>query len=474
MTSSHALAAAPSSLRDEIAPTLRLAGPLVATNLLQMAIYAVDVIFIARLGPEPLAAASLSTALTGLLLWAMSGLVGGASPLMAAELGRNRHAVREVRRTFRMGLWLAVGSGALCMVVMLGGEWFMLLTGQSPRVAALAGDFLLVLMWTFIPLILSSHLRNTVSALGLPFATTVIAGAAVGLNALGNYALIGGHFGLPALGLNGSALASVITSVAMVAAYMTVIRFHRRLHRFALWGRFWRLDGARLRQMLVLGLPIAGTIIAEAGLFSAAAFLMGRLGEAELAGHTVALQLAALAFQVPFGIAQAATIRVGMAYGARDSAWIARAGLVSIVLGIGFMVFTALLMWGFPRAIIRIYVDPDDPANARMAAFAVQYLLVAAAFQLVDGAQAVAAGALRGLQDTRVPMLIAIFSYWVPGFGLAIYLGFLTPLRGTGVWIGLATGLVVVAVLLLWRWHARDRLGLVTAGNRPTVTVQAN
>jgi multidrug resistance protein, MATE family len=456
-SSTHAAA----SWRDELGATTRLALPLVGTNLLQMAIYAVDVIFIARLGPEPLAAASLGTALSGLLLWAMSGLVGGASPLIAAELGRNRHAVREVRRTFRMGLWLAVGSGALCMLVMLGGERFMLLTGQRPGTAALAGHFLLVLIWTFIPLILASHLRNTVSALGLPLASTVIAGLAVGLNALGNYALIGGHFGLPALGLRGSAAASVITSVVMVLAYLAVIHVHRRLRRFALFGRFWRIDPVRLRQMLALGLPIAGTIIAEAGLFSAAAFLMGRLGEAELAGHTVALQLAALAFQVPFGIAQAATIRVGMAYGAGDPAWIARAGGVSIVLGIGFMAFTALLMWGFPRTIIRLYVDPDAPANARMAAFAVQYLMVAAAFQLVDGAQAVAAGALRGLQDTRAPMLIAIFSYWVPGFGLAMWLGFLTPLRGTGVWIGLATGLVVVSILLLWRWNLREKLGLL-------------
>jgi MATE family multidrug resistance protein len=455
------LTAAPASVRQELAATSRLAGPLVGTNLLQMAIYSVDVIFIARLGPEPLAASSLSVSLTGLLMWAMSGLVGGASPLIAAELGRNRHAVREVRRTFRMGLWLAVISGAVGMAICMLGPNIMLWTGQKPAVVALARDFLGILLWTMVPLVVASHLRNTVSALGLPLASTVIAALAVALNALGNYALIGGHFGLPAMGLRGSALASVLTSIAMLGAYALVIRLHRRTRRFALWGRWWRIDGVRLREMLRLGLPIAGTILAEAGLFSAAAFLMGRLGEAELAAHTIALQLAALAFQVPFGIAQAATIRVGMAFGAGNAAWVRLAGNVSIVLGIGFMAFTAALMWGFPHAILSLYVDPDAPANARMVAFAVQYLVVAAAFQLFDGAQAVAAGALRGLQDTRVPMVIAIFSYWVPGFGLAMYLGFLTPMRGTGVWIGLAIGLVVVAILLLWRWSWRDRLGLV-------------
>ena len=455
--------AAPAGWREELSATLQLALPLVGTNLLQMAIYAVDVIFIARLGAEELAASSLSVSITGLLMWAMSGLVGGASAIMAAELGRHRHAVREVRRTFRMGVWLAVVSGALCMAVCAFGERFMLWTGQSPKVAAMAGDFLTILMWTMIPLVLASHLRNTVSALGRPLVSTIIAGFAVGVNALGNYALIYGHFGLPALGLQGSALASVITSVAMLGAYAIVMRADRRLRRFALWGRWWRGEWDRLRQMLWLGLPIAGTILAEAGLFSGAAFLMGRIGEEQLAGHTIALQLAALAFQVPFGIGQAATIRVGMAYGARDLAWITRAGNVAIALGVGFMAFTALLIWGFPKTILRLYVDPDAPANALMVGFAVQYLMVAAAFQLFDGAQAVAAGVLRGLQDTRVPMIIAVFSYWVPGFGLAVGLGFLTPLQGTGIWIGLAVGLVIVAILLLWRWSWRERLWLVPA-----------
>ena len=455
--------AAPAGWREELSATLQLALPLVGTNLLQMAIYAVDVIFIARLGAQPLAVSSLSVALTGLLMWAMSGLVGAASAIMAAELGRHRHAVREVRRTFRMGVWLAVLSGALCMAICAMGEPIMLWTGQDPEVAAMAGDFLAILMWTIIPLVLASHLRNTVSALGRPLVSTVIAGVAVAVNALGNYALVFGNFGLPAMGLQGSAVASVITSVAMLGAYLLVMRADRRLRRFALWGRWWRGEWERLRQMLWLGLPIAGTILAEAGLFSGAAFLMGRIGEEELAGHTMALQLAALAFQVPFGIAQAATIRVGMAYGARDRLWITRAGNVAIALGIGFMAFTALLIWGFPRTILRLYVDPDAPANALMVGFAVQYLMVAAAFQLFDGAQAVAAGVLRGLQDTRVPMMIAVFSYWVPGFGLAVWLGVRTPLEGVGVWIGLAAGLVLVAGLLLWRWSWRDRLRLVPA-----------
>ena len=185
---------------------------------------------------------------------------------------------------------------------------------------------------------------------------------------------------------------------------------------------------------------------------------MGRIGQAELAGHTIALQIAAIAFQIPFGIAQAGTIRVGYAFGAADRAGIARAGNAAIALGIGVMTLTAGAMWFVPRALISLYVDVDAPENAVLVAFALHYMVVAAAFQLADGAQAVAAGALRGLQDTRVPMAIAVFGYWLPGFGTAIALGFYTPLRGLGVWIGLAVGLLVVALLLLHRWSRRDRL----------------
>lgn len=442
---------------------LRLAAPLVGANLLQMAVFAVDVVFVARLGPEALAASSLSVALFGLLMWSMTGLVGAASPLIAAELGSRSHAVREVRRTVRMAGWAGLCAACVAMGVCLLGGPLMRLTGQDPGVVARAVPFLQVLMLASIPAVLAALLRTVVATLGKPGIGTAITGMAVAVNALGNWVFVFGHLGAPELGLVGSAISSVVTSVAMLIAFMLVIRFDRRLHRYRLLGRWWKPEWKRFADVLRIGLPICGTIIAEAGMFNGAAFAMGRIGETELAAHTVALQFAAIAFQVPFGVGQAATIRVGLAYGARDNAAITLAGKVATQLGIGFMVVSAGAMLAFPYQLLHLYIDPAAPENARMVVLAMQYMVVAAAFQLFDGAQAVGASMLRGLQDTRVPMLIAIFGYWVPGVGTALWLGLFTPFGGLGVWIGLLVGLVFVAALLHWRWSRRAKLGLLPA-----------
>jgi multidrug resistance protein, MATE family len=466
MTHEHALKPLPigdAGWRGELRETFRLAWPLALANLLQMLVHAVDVVFVARLGERELAASALAIALFGLLMWALSGLTGIVAALIAEELGRRRHAVREVRRSVRMALWLAVASGLIGMALCWQGETVMRLTGQPDALATRAGDFLRVIMFAMIPMIAASVLRSFVSALGRPIFATAITFIALFASLLFNYAFVFGNLGAPALGLEGSALASVLTSLVQLASYVAAILTDRRLRRYRIFGNWWRAEWSRLGELLRLGSPVMMIIVAEAGLFSGAAFLMGRIGEAELAGHTVALQLAALAFQIPFGIGQAATIRVGYHFGARDHAAIGRAGWAGIAMGGGFMLLTAAAMLLAPRLLLSIYIDPVAAKNAAMAGFAVQFMAVAAAFQLFDGIQAVAAGALRGLQDTKLPMVIAIFSYWLPGMGTALWLGFRTPLEGTGVWIGLAIGLVFSASLLTWRWARRERLGLTLA-----------
>jgi MATE family multidrug resistance protein len=458
------------SWRGEIAATLTLAWPLAAANLLQMLVWAIDVMFVARLGTLPLAATSLSVALFGTLMWAMSGLTGMVAALISAALGRGTGVVREVRRATRMALWLAVGCGvALCGLCQFG-EPILLAAGQDPRVAAQADGFLSIIGFSAVPMLIANVLRNYVSALGRPVFATAIVGGSVIVAAAGNYALVFGRWGFPALGIEGSAIASNVTIWATVLAYCAAIRLDRRLARFHIFGRWWSPDWGYLARLFRLGLPVALTIVAEAGLFNGAAFLMGLIGPAQLAGHTIALQIAAFAFQVPFGVAQAATIRVGFYYGAGDRTGIARAGWSAILIGTGFMTLTAGAMLLAPETLLRIYVNPADPALAAMVGFAVQFMTVAAGFQLFDGLQAVCAGSLRGLQDTRAPMLIALFGYWLPGLGAMVWLGFFTPMAGMGIWLGLLVGLVVVAGLLLWRWTARDRLELVPAlsqGRRP-------
>ena len=454
-------AAPASAFRAELGATVRLAAPLALANLLQMAVYAVDVIFVARLGQEALAAASLSTSLFGLLMWCFSGLTGAVAPLIAAELGRGRHAVREVRRSVRMALWLAVALGLGGMALCQFGEAIMLAAGQDAQVARMAGPFMALLSWSMIPQIACNVLRTFIAALGRPVFATAITALAIVVNALGNYAFVFGHFGAPALGLQGSAISTIITAAITLAAYVLAIRSDRRLRRYHLFGRWWRPEWQRLRDIVRLGAPIALIIVAEGGFFGSAAFLMGLIGAAQLAAHAVALQVAAFFFQIPMGIGQAATIRVGYHFGAGNREACGRAGWAAVATCLGFQLFGALTMLAAPREVLSIYVDTGAPANAAMVAFAVQYLIVAAAFQLFDGVQAVVAGALRGLQDTRMPMVLALFGYWIPGFGTAALLGFATPLSGLGVWIGLAIGLVVVAALLLWRWHRRERLRLV-------------
>lgn len=463
---------APNAIKDSRAPAdavaelralLMLAAPLVGANLLQMAVAAVDVVFVSRLGTSEFAAATLGVFLFNLSLYGLFGLTSSASPIIAAELGRRRHAVREVRRSFRMAMWVAVAAAAFLMIVLSFGQAILLAAGQDATVARRAGAFLDIALWALIPGVAAAVMRSTAATLGRQgwaFAVTVLA---LGVAILGNWCLVFGHAGFPALGLEGSAIATVVTMTATMIAYAVILLVDPRLRRFRLFGRWWRSEWSRLAEIVRLGMPIALTWTFEGALFGGAAILMGLFGVAEIAAHAVALNIAAVTFQVPLGIAQAATIRVGTAYGARDPVWIGRAGRMALTIGIGFMALTAALIWATPRLFASVYVDANAPQNARVVALAVQYLAVAALFQIVDGAQAVAAGVLRGLQDTRMPMLIALFGYWVIGFGTAVLLGFGTALAGVGVWLGLAAGLLAVSVMLLWRWHRRAVIGLLPA-----------
>jgi MATE family multidrug resistance protein len=248
----------------------------------------------------------------------------------------------------------------------------------------------------------------------------------------------------------------------MFAGMALVVTLHPRFRRYRLFGRFWRADRERFRAVWRLGLPIAVTLGLEITIFNAAVFLMGLISSDAIAAHAIAIQIAALTFMVPMGLAQAVTVRVGLAYGRKDRDGVTVAGWTAFALGVGFMGLTALVMLSVPDLLVSAFVDRSDPANARVVSLAVSFLFVAAIFQVVDGAQVVGAGMLRGLHDTRVPMIYAAFGYWVIGLSVALGLAFGLDWGGVGIWTGLATGLAAVAVMMIARWMRRDRLGLAS------------
>ena len=445
--------------RDELRATLSLAWPLMLANLTMQLIQATDVILLGWLGPTELAAAALGLSLSfGMILFAL-GVLTASSPMMASALGARSNAVRDVRRTFRQAVWAALLMAVPTMVVLWNAETVILAFGQTPELARLGGWFLRGYMWVIPSWMLFQVMRNFVSALERPGWVLAISACGIPLNGIVSWALIFGHLGMPPLGIIGGGIGSSIVWFAMVTALAIVILVDRQFRRFHLFGRFWRADWARFRQLFRLGGPIGLTMGFEGGVFSAAAYLMGLFGAPSVAAHQIALQIAATTFMIPLALGQAATVRVGLAYGRKDPDGIALAGWTAFVLSIAFMTVMATLMYVFPRQLITLFLD-DTPDNAMVISLGVSFLLVAALFQIVDGAQVVGAGMLRGLHDARVPMMFALFGYWAIGLGVGVALAFTMDWRGIGIWAGLAAGLGVVAVLMMWRWSQRGRLGL--------------
>jgi MATE family multidrug resistance protein len=454
------IAASPATpWRDECRATLALAWPLILANLTMAAIQATDVVLMGWLGPRPLAASALGLNLNFAFSLICLGLVTAASPMMATALGARFRAVREVRRTFRQSFWLVATVTLPVWLVLWNSEGLIRTLGQEPALARDAQTFLHGYMWSMLPFLLFQAMRNFVSALERPGWVLVISLFGIMLNALLGYGLIFGRFGLPELGIFGGGLASSIVWTLMTIMLAGVIVTDRQFRRYHLFGRFWRPDWPRYRKLWALGLPIGLAMGFEGGVFSAAAYLMGLINAESVAAHAVALQIAALTFMVPWGLSQATTVRVGLFLGRGDQQGIARAGWTAWLLGVAFMTAMALIIWAIPRELITLFLD-DTPANAQVIALGVAFLGIAAIFQIVDGAQVVGAGALRGLHDTRVPMIFTFVGYWAVGIGVGCWLAFWRDWDGVGIWTGLAIGLAIVAVLMVWRWTQRDHLEL--------------
>jgi len=440
-------------MRREVRATLRLALPLVLAQIGQIAISTTDVIMVGRLGAQALAAISLGSGLYVLFMFFGLGVVTAVTGLAAQAFGARQP--RLIRRTVRQGLWVATAIALPSIVILAGAESILLMLGQQPDLSLQASLYIDAAMWGLLPTLWLIALRGFVSALGRPQPVMWVMVAGVACNVLLDYVLIFGHWGFPALGLVGAGIASSLINTLMFAALLAFAVWGRPFRRYDILGRLWRADWQRFGHILRIGLPIGATSLLEVGLFIGATFLMGLFGTIQLAANQIALHTAAITFMVPLGIANAATVRVGQAYGRGDIAAVGRAAFVAFGLGLLFMSLTAIIFWLARRPIVGIYIDLSAPENAIVIGYAVSFLLVAALFQIFDGAQAIAIGALRGINDTRTPMFIAAFGYWGIGLGGAAILAFPAGLEGIGIWLGLLLGLIAVSLMLVARFYFR-------------------
>jgi MATE family multidrug resistance protein len=432
----------------ELTETLKLAVPLALTQLGQIAMMTTDLAFIGRLGDGAVAAAALAHTIFFVSFTVGMGLVSAVSPLAAQAHGaRNPH---RVRRSLRVGLWAAFLISLPVMAFPFWGEQILLALGQSPAAAALAQQYLFGLVWSILPGLWFMAIRGFMSAINRPEPILWITLAAIPTNALLVYLLLYGEWGLPRLELFGAGLATSMVNFAMFLAGLWFAARRRPFRKYHVLGHIWRIDWLLMRELVILGTPISISFLLEYGLFGAAGLLMGLISTTALAAHQIALQIAAVLFMVPFGIGMAATVRVGHAVGRRDAAAVRRAGFIATGLGIGFMSAMTLVVILGRFAIAQIFLGEGADAAAELTA---TLLLVGATFFIADGIQTIASGSLRGMSDTRVPLLFATVSYWLIGFTLACGLGFWTPLGAVGVWIGLSCGTLVYATLLLLRFR---------------------
>jgi len=456
-----------SAIVSEVRATVAVAGPLAAANLAQMAMGFTNTVMVGSLGSAALAAAGLGASLYFTVALVCSGILTAVAPLAAHAIGAGDN--HRAGRVAGAGLVLAALLAVPVVAVLLAANRLLVVLGYEPALAAEIGRFLGAIAWAapgFLGfavlrsfLVAASHSRTVMIALilGIP------------MNAGLNWILIFGHLGAPGLGIAGSGCATAIiqwlmfTGIGIYALAAPSLAEYRMRPSLRGWNEIGRI--------LRLGLPIGGILGLEIGVFATTGILIGLLGADALGAHQLVMNCISVVFMVPLGIAQAATVRVAVALGSRAPAAARRAGIVALALGVAYMAIMAGVLLAAPRAIAKIYVDIDAPANRGLVVIALYLLAIAALFQIFDGVQAIAAGALRGYRDTAVPLLIAVVGYWGIGFTGGWLLAFPAGYGPIGLWSGLAMGLAAVALMLTLRLHfcagsaaLHKRLGAVPAG----------
>ena len=438
----------PLTYRQHSYALLALGLPLIGSHLAQIAIVVTDSLMLGWYSVEALAAITLASSAAFVLFIVGSGFAFAVLPMVAAAVAEGYET--QVRRVTRMGMWISALYGGLIMPPLIWSEPILLAIGQEPEIAELAAQYLRIFSIGMVPSLLVMVLKNYLAALERTQIVLWVTIAAAALNVLVNYALIFGNLGAPELGIRGAAIASVVLQIfTLVTICIYTIKV---TPEHAMFQRLWRPDPEAFKRVFRLGWPIGLTNLAESGLFSASAVMMGWLGAIPLAAHGIALQLAAITFMVHLGLSQAATVRAGHDLGHKDGRSLRDGAVVVTCMSVLFAGVAIAMYLTIPEFLLGLFLDPLDPDRPEIIIAGVALLAVAALFQLVDGAQVIALGLLRGLQDTQAPMIIATFSYWIIGMPASYVMGFWLGWGGIGVWMGLVVGLTCAAILLMARF----------------------
>jgi MATE family multidrug resistance protein len=442
----------PPGWRRELGEILHIAGPLAGAQLAYMVMSTTDTIMMGRISTDSLAAGGLGSTVAFMMVYVALGLLQSIQPVVAHGRGSGDHS--GFGRILGAGLLTAIASALPIVAVLVEIEPILIAIGEPPHLAHMAWLYECAFAWAVPAWLCNGAIRNYLAALGRTRMIMAVSASACFVNLALNWALIWGHLGLPALGLAGSGYATSISGWYM-AVSLALYAWRAELLPSDLFSLTRREIRAGLREVIALGAPMAGQWSIEIGLFSGSSLLMGYFGPVALAAHQICLNLCSVSYMVPFAISTAATVRVGYHLGAGAPRAAQIAGFTSLALGISFMTMSALSLILFAYPIFGLYVDASDSSLSQVQLIGARLLVPAALFQVFDGTQVVASGALRGLKDVRIPLVAAVFGYWILGLPIGTGLAFWTGLGPVGLWWGFFAGLVIVGLILAARFQRR-------------------
>ena len=447
----------PKTWLGEMRALLGLGIPMAAAQLAQFFVFTIDILMIGRISPEDLAAAALGTVIYFFLWMLGSGPVNAVSPLVSQALGADQNDRKDARRSVRMALWVIFMMTPIIVLMLTFTEPLALKMGQDTEIAKKAGAYVIALGPGLAFALATMALRNFLAALGktkIPFLLVMLVTA---MNALLNYVFIFGHFGAPRLELVGAGIASSLSYIFGFFLFVLYIRFDNHAHSFQVFSKFWKPDWERFKDVIILGVPISMTTMFEGMLFNAVVFIVGVIGVMEQAAYQIALNVAALAFMLPWGMSMAGAVRIGLAKGAGNKLATRRSASTTLIASVIAIMTIAIPVALYPDFTASLYMNLEKPENEQVIALVIGFLPIATAFMFFDALQVAANQLLRGLKDVNWPMLYTGISYWVIGFPVAYILALKTEVGVNGVWYGLMAGLIAASILLGARLYRQLR-----------------